>query len=718
MSQDNHKTLKYYATTPTPLSGILAAELIALGAESVRARGAGVEFQGNLELGYRVCLWSRLASRVLLPIARFEAGDAQELYDGGKSIDWQAHLGADDTISIACTQQRAKINHTGFAALKLKDSLADYFRDRDGRRPSVDTEDPQLRIQLHLAGGEARVAIDFSGESLHRRGYRQAAGPAPLKETLAAALLIFADWPQIVAKGGSFVDPMCGAGTLVIEALMMAADIAPGSFRRRFGFQGWHQHQAPLWENLLQEASERREQGLKNHVHIRGSDNDPTSIELTQASLHEAGLEAYVELARCAIDEYQQGIIPNTERGLVASNPPYGQRLRQSDLTGLYGQLGSLRHGRFRAWQFAFITPEEGPELGPAVPVSTTAVNNGPLECKIQVFAAEPSSIDFAHMDINVSAFRNRIIKNLKHRRRWAQRNDIYCYRLYDADLPDFAFAIDVYSSDEIWVHIQEYAAPKNIEPERVEARRLLAHETIIELLEISPLRLISKSRQRQRGDQQYQRMDDSGQALEVLEGGCRFIVNLRDHLDTGLFLDHRPLRLKFQELAKDCHFLNLFAYTASASVHAAMGGAASTLSVDLSPTYRDWGMRNLALNRRDRFMNRYLQADCMDWLETQAEDPEQLYDIIFCDPPTFSNSKRMRTDFDVQRDHVKLIQTSMKLLADKGALYFSSNRRGFKLDEELNLGFTIEDISRSTLPEDFRNRPNVHKAYKITFIS
>ncbi len=314
MTQDSHNNLNFFAVTPASLSHILATELSALGAQRVRTRGAGVEFQGNLELAYRVCLWSRLASRILLPIARFEAGDAQALYDGGRKIDWQAHLGPDDSIAVACSQQRAKINHTGFAALKLKDALVDYFRDREGRRPSVDTQQPRVRIQLHLAGSEARVALDLSGESLHRRGYRKAFGPAPLKETLAAAILTLADWPRLCANGGAFVDPMCGAGTLVMEALLMAADIAPGSFRQGFGFEGWRQHQAPLWTNLLAEAACRRDQGLARGVLIRGSDNDPESIALTRACLRDAGLDEYVELEQCSIARYQQAIVPHADR--------------------------------------------------------------------------------------------------------------------------------------------------------------------------------------------------------------------------------------------------------------------------------------------------------------------------------------------------------------------------------------------------------------------
>jgi len=707
--------LNFFATAPAPLSGILAAELRALGAHQPRPRGAGVEFCGDLELAYRVCLWSRLASRILLPIARFPAGDAQALYAGGQKIAWETHMNPDDSFAVACSQQRAKIQHTGFAALKLKDALVDRFRDRTGRRPPVDTRQPLLRIQLHLAGSEARVALDLSGESLHRRGYRQASGPAPLKETLAAAVLNFAEWPRIASQGGAFLDPMCGAGTLLMEALLMAADIAPGSFRRRFGFQGWRQHQPQLWAKLIEEAAERRAQGLASVVPIRGSDNDTRAVELTRSCLQQAGLDDHVELTQCPVGHYLQTISPPAEQGLLACNPPYGQRLNQADLNGLYQQLGGLRQGRFRAWEFAFLTSRDGPSLAAGEPASCVAVNNGPLDCQIQIFVPPAATLAYSPEDIDLNGFRNRVIKNLKHRKRWAKRNAIHCYRLYDADLPDFAFAVDIYTSDETWVHVQEYAPPKNIDPKRAEARRVLARQCLAALLDIPLQRLVFKSRQRQRGAQQYQRLDETGQSLEVSEGGCRFIVNLTDHLDTGLFLDHRPLRLKIQAEANEKRFLNLFAYTASASVHAALGGAASTLSVDLSANYRDWGLRNLALNRCDRFINRYLQADCLEWLDLQTQDPEQRFDLIFCDPPTFSNSKRMRREFDVQRDHAALIHSAMQLLDPGGLMYFSSNRRGFRLDSEALDGLQVEDISRATIPEDFHNRPNIHKAFKIT---
>ncbi len=715
MQSRKQENLRFFATTPAPMSAILARELESLGAKDARPRGAGVEFYGSVSLAYRLCLWSRLASRILLPIARFPAADAAQLYAGGRKVDWDAHMGPDDSFAISCSAQRATIQHTGFATLKLKDALVDHFRDSTGRRPNVATHQPQIRLQLHLAGSEARVALDLSGESLHRRGYRQASGPAPLKETLAAAILTLADWPQIAASGGAFVDPMCGSGTLLMEALLMAADIAPGSYRQYFGFLGWRQHRPELWQQLQEEAAERRIQGLTKKVSIIGSDLDPRSVELTQACLQHANLIDKAEVVQRPLGQYQSDICPAADCGLLAGNPPYGKRLSHKDLAQLYQQLGRLRQGRFRAWQFAFITPLDGPPIAGSPTVTATQVKNGPLDCCIHVFAPQPEAVSVTAQNIDTGAFRNRIIKNFKHRKRWAQRNNIHCYRLYDADLPDFAIAVDVYEADERWLHVQEYAAPKSIDPELAQARKFLAMEILGEVLEIPLQHLVSKNRQRQRGAQQYQRLNESGENLEVDEGACRFIVNLHDHLDTGLFLDHRPLRMRIHGEAKERHFLNLFAYTATASVHAALGGAASTLSVDMSANYRDWGLRNLALNRCDRFINQYIQADCLQWLRRQAQGPEQHFDMIFCDPPTFSNSKRMRQEFDVQRDHARLIADCVQLLSATGVLYFSANRRGFRLDTGIQDNVQIEDISRSTIPEDFYSRPNIHQTFKIT---
>ncbi|WP_122580050.1 bifunctional 23S rRNA (guanine(2069)-N(7))-methyltransferase RlmK/23S rRNA (guanine(2445)-N(2))-methyltransferase RlmL, partial [Pseudomonas viridiflava] len=303
--------------------------------------------------------------------------------------------------------------------------------------------------------------------------------------------------------------------------------------------------------------------------------------------------------------------------------------------------------------------------------------------------------------------FANRLQKNLKLMGKWVRREGIDCYRVYDADMPEYSMAIDLYHD---WVHVQEYAAPKSIDPEKASARLFDALAAIPQALNIDKSRVVIKRRERQSGTRQYERQSAQGQFLEVKEGGVKLLVNLTDYLDTGLFLDHRPMRMRIQREAAGKRFLNLFAYTATASVHAAKGGARSTTSVDLSRTYLDWARRNLSLNGfSDK--NRLEQSDVTVWLQACREE----YDLIFIDPPTFSNSKRMEGVFDVQRDQVELIDLAMARLAPGGVLYFSNNFRKFVLDENLGQRYAVEEITAQTIDQDFARNSKIHRAWKIT---
>lgn len=306
--------------------------------------------------------------------------------------------------------------------------------------------------------------------------------------------------------------------------------------------------------------------------------------------------------------------------------------------------------------------------------------------------------------------FANRLRKNLRHLGKWARREGITCYRLYDADLPEYAVALDLY---EGWAHLQEYAPPPSVDPERAAQRLRDVVAAIPPLLEIPPERLVLKVRRRQKGTAQYQRQAATGHFHEVHEGGLGFLVNLTDYLDTGLFLDHRPTRALVRELASGARVLNLFAYTGTATVYAAAGGAAATTSVDMSAVYLDWARRNLAGNGfSEGRRHRLLQEDCLAWLA--ARHPDR-FDLIFLDPPTFSNSKRMgaRT-FEVQRDHAPLLAAASRLLAPGGILLFSNNFRQFRLDRAALPGLAVEEITPRTIPPDFQRNPRIHNCWLI----
>ncbi|HMA98081.1 MAG TPA: bifunctional 23S rRNA (guanine(2069)-N(7))-methyltransferase RlmK/23S rRNA (guanine(2445)-N(2))-methyltransferase RlmL, partial [Wenzhouxiangella sp.] len=620
-----------FATAPRGLEQLLAEELSALGLEGVRVRRGGVEFSAALTGAYRACLWSRLANRILLPVDQFDAGEDQGLYGGISKIDWSAHLGAENTMAVAFTGVRAAVNHSRFAEQRIKDAVVDQIRERSGSRPSVDTQAPDLRINVHMVGQATTVSIDLSGDSLHRRGYRQQARIAPLKENLAAAMLVRAGWRQIASRGGGFVDPMCGSGTLLIEAAWMAADVAPGLLRTRFGFFGWRGHDDSSWKTLVEEALERQELGMRQMPEIKGFDQEAASVSASLLHLRETGLSDRIEVEEREISEARPPA--RAAAGLVATNPPYGERLAERhELVPLYFRLGETLKRHFPGWCAMVLNGADG-RLG-LKPEQSWQFFNGPLECRLERFEIglqrDPDGSQSAPDLVN------RISKNQRHLARWLRRENISCYRLYDADIPEYALAVDVYQSTQgRWLHVQEYAPPDTIDPTRAQSRLRAALSALPKALEINPQHLIFKVRERQRGEKQYRRQAEQEECLEVREGPCRLLVNLTDYLDTGLFLDHRPVRQWIGENARGKEFLNLFCYTGAATVHAGLGGAASTTSVDLSATYLDWTRSNLNLNQLNSPIHKLVRADCLQWIR----DCNQRYDLIFLDPPSFSNS-------------------------------------------------------------------------------
>ena len=711
----------FFATAPMGVEPLLAAELAELGAAAVQTVRGGITFQGPLELAYRACLWSRTASRVLLPLAEFPAADAETLYAGIHDLPWEDHLAPDGTLSIEFSGSGPGIDHSHYGAQRVKDAIVDRFRARCGQRPGVDPRQPDVRIHARWRNGQATISLDLSGDSLHRRGYREATVTAPLKETLAAALLLKAGWPTIAAAGGPLIDPLCGSGTLVIEAAWMAGDHAPGLLRSHWGFSGWLGHIPALWNRLLTEADERCAVGQTRIPLLLASDHDPKAVRATLINAGRAGVADRVRVER---REWAAVKPPLGSPGLVIANPPYGERLGDADdLSALYVQLGDRLKSHFGGWRAALFTG--APELGKRMGLRAHKTNvfyNGPLECRLLQFQVEPQFfVDRNAADrftrataleqavaAGAEGFVNRLRKNLRHLGRWAEREGVSCYRLYDADLPEYAVAIDRY---EQWLHVQEYAPPASVDSARAHERLEQVMAVLPAVLEVPPDQVFLKIRQRQKGASQYQKQADQGRFHEVHEGPARLWVNFTDYLDTGLFLDHRPTRQLLREQASGRRFLNLFGYTGAATVHAALGGAISTTTVDLSATYLDWAQRNLELNQIHGSRHQLIRADCRQWLTRTLDH----YDLIFLDPPTFSNSRQLTESFEIQRDHVELLRQTLRLLAPGGVLIFSTNHRKFRLEAEALADFHLEDWSRRTLPPDFARDPKIHRCWRIT---
>jgi len=716
--------MKFYATAARGMPPLLAAELHRLGAQKVVPANAGVAFEGELETAYRVCLWSRIASRVLLPLTTVKAATPEQLYEEVRAIRWERHLHSRGTFAVELKAADADIRHSKYAALTVKDAVVDRFRGLFEERPSVELERPDIRIYVQMRRDRARISLDLSGSSLHKRGYRAEGVTAPLKENLGAAILLEAGWPAIARNGGALLDPMCGSGTFLIEGALIAADIAPGLYRDYFGFLGWRRHDAALWQQLLAEAGERRNEGLQKLPPVIGYDREPQAVDAANTNIARAGLAAQIRVEPQDLE--QQLPAPPADYGLLVVNPPYGERLGEVNaLQGLYARLGELLR-RLPEWQMALFTGN--PELAARTGLKSRpplTFFNGPIECRLFRYDAvplqpqrdQPASIDTALAATpGAQMVANRLRKNLKNLGKWARREGIDCYRVYDADLPEYALAIDLYHGEKRWVHVQEYQAPKTVDPDRALQRLQEALAVLPEVFEVPPEQIFFKVRRRQKGSAQYEKLADSKHFHEVREGNCRLLVNFSDYLDTGLFLDHRITRELLEREAKGRRFLNLFAYTGAATVHAAVGGARATTTVDMSNTYLEWARRNLALNGFRGKEHEFIQADCTVWLEQQAGNPRAHggYDLIFLDPPTFSSSKRMEGTFDVQRDHVALIRNAMTLLDEGGLLVFSNNFRRFRLDEAALADLRIEEISSRTLPRDFARNPHIHRCWLL----
>lgn len=715
----------FFATTLKNMEALLAEELRGFGATEVVETRSGASFRASFPVAYRACLWSRVANRVLLPLAQFPASTPEALYEGVQDIAWHEHLDVRHTFAVEFSASQSAISHSLYGALKVKDAIADQFRTRSGERPSVQTERPDIQINVYLRRDVATVSLDLTGESLHRRGYRTQGAAAPLKENLAAGILLRAGWPEIARAGGALLDPLCGSGTLPIEAALIAADIAPGLLRDYWGFRQWKRHDPGLWHELLYEANERRAVGLGRLPAIRGYDHHSDAVRIALANVEHAGLTGYVHIERRALAECAPGRAD--DHGLLVANPPYGQRIgAESGLPALYAELGRVMKERFRGWRAAVLTndPELCRQFGLRVRRMHTLFN-GAIECRLmhyeltpEWFHAEhpgPRPLPAAERGEGAQMFANRLLKNRRHLRHWLAREGIHAYRLYDADLPEYALAVDVYEGAQRWAHVQEYQAPATVDEHKARRRLREALGVILDVLEIPRQQLFFKVRRQQKGKTQYEKLSSKRNFHEIREGSFRFLVNFEDYLDTGLFLDHRLTRALIARLARGRRFLNLFAYTGTASVYAAGGGAVATTTVDMSNTYLEWARNNMALNGFGGQLHEFIQADCLEWLEQPGV--KRRYGLIFLDPPSFSTSKRMARVFDVQRDHVELIGKTVRLLEPGGLLIFSNNLRRFKLDQEslAGLGLAAENISRATLPKDFARDPKIHHCWKIS---
>ena len=740
--------MEFFATCPTGFERLLANELLALGTSRVRPLTGQVAFEGPVEDAYRVCLWSRIASRVVAVLSRCKARTSDELYEGATDIPWEEHLPLHASFAVNASGTNENLKDTRFTALRVKDAIVDHMLKQQKVRPEADPKRPDVRIVVRLSRNNAVLGIDLAGTPLFNRGYMRGRANKGLRPDYAAALLANKErlgddserHPSLIALASS-------PDHLVIEATLAACNYAPGLLRNTWGFERWAQHDAACWQRLVDEANARKQLDSPLDVYVRVLGR---GTHRSKAILRSLGISAHVSPLTSTEGESELGTphlvadlsdVRDYETAKEASwlkelaqlafwaNPSLVAVAARDALPQVFVQHESsttltTQLGKDEL-QLHYITPS--PEASP-LPVVTIA-----QDCEVPVLVAASDQ------------FAARLKKVARTRTKWARQNDVSCYRVYDADLPDYSVSIDVFNgtdpqtgnpSGERWLQIYEYAPSKSVDKDLARSRLMDVLALAPRILNVDPKNTFLRVRKRDKGGSQYAgeakglskslRVNKGGNvplpdgAHLIDEGGLVFEVNFLERLDCGIFLDHRDTRSQLREMAKQTkgskRFLNLFAYTGTATCYAADGGMRYTTTVDLSRPSLDWARRNMARNGFQGREHEYVQADVIAWIREQRKTRNR-WDLIFCDVPTFSNSGRMgRRSFDVQRDHVELLIGVSRLLIRGGVCLFSCNLRSFRPDEAAlaKAGVTLEDITDKTIPEDFSRNKRIHHAYII----
>ena len=771
--------MEFFASCPEGFESALAQELRRIGLTQVRKLKGRVGFTGDAIDAERACLWSRLSSRIFAVIARFECGDADDLYDGTFAIAWEDVLRPGATVAVTARGTTDALRNSHFSALRVKDALCDRLIQQTGKRPDVDTEHPDARIALSLRGSRASLHLDLSGEPLFRRLPREAthAGAAHvLRPDYAALALSEAGWLELCSlqdEGGlapMLVDACCAGGGIVLEGAQALLDRAPGLTRAHWGFEGWAHHDPDAWAALLEEADARAEAGANPRGRIIATDVSGDATAYARRVLKAAGVARWVTFAQPDVDKIlpKLGLADDAEpqRAALVADTTECPLSKLNRVLGLVSELRGTTS--FGSSSVVALCRDELLEraLGPANDAYTVKPNNEDATLAIwrarQASPAEPDSrpkapegegaphAAVATVDVGDGApapvlvpesgqFAARLRKVARQRRKWAKREGVSCYRIYDADLPDYAASIDLYESardaPDRWLVISEYAAPKSIDASLAQARFMDILTLAPRVLDVDAEHVAARARTRSRGGSQYaqggkaasggvrdgvrsgKRDGGPSQPFLIEEGGLTFEVNFDDYLDTGIFLDHRVTRGLVREHAKQArYFLNLFAYTGTATCYAADAGVDETVTVDLSNTYLDWAERNMERNGFTGHNHYFVRDDVLAWIRDQRQTRNR-WDLIFCDPPTFSNSSKMgRRTWDVQRDHVELLVGVSRLLTRDGKAIFSCNLRTFRPDTAAlaRAGVVLTDITAETIPEDFARNPRIHKCYLV----
>lgn len=695
------------------LEELLVEELDSFEFEDLKRTHGGVHLKVERSTMYRMMMYLRTASRIYLHLAQHEVHDRESLLAATQSIEWQEHVEAYSEFIVKFHGTSKQLRHTGFAAQIVKDGYLDYWR-RFDERPNVSKDYPDLTLYVNLSKSQANFYIDLSGRGMHERGYRTATGPAPIRENLAAAIALRSLKQAPLEELGAVFDPFCGSGTLLLESAMIATDCAPSLTRKIFGWDTWKGHSKERWNEVVAEAEARFAKGLKNcRTQFIGSDIDPRVLRYADQAAHHMGLESLFRFQAGDVrkeSSWQDAV--SFERGLVVCNPPYGERLESPlAVRKIYSDFGSKLAALPEGWHAGILAPDDATLKALKLTSSKKySLKSGPLDIRLGLYVLKEQKRFQTQTNTDIS---NRLLKNWQTRNKWAKKEGVDAFRVYDADLPEYNAAIDVYADH--WV-VQEYQAPKSVPENKAEGRWWDLVDTLMNTLPVDPEKVFLKQRKRQKGVAQYTATKDEDEVRFVSqEYNAQFWVNLTQYLDTGLFLDHRVVRRDIQKRAQGKRVLNLFAYTGAASVHAALGGAEKVTTVDLSKTYLNWAKDNFRLNHLTINKHEFEHADCITWLQEAVTDGQK-WDLIFLDPPTFSNSKRMEGHFDVQEDYINLLTLAYACLSEEGLVIFSTNMRKFKFDSETvgSLGYRIEEHTNDSIPLDFKKQRAIHYCWYL----
>ena len=702
------------ATSTMGLEAVLSRELDALGYENKIIGTGQVLFRGDASAICRANLWLRTAGRVLLQLGSFKATDFDQLFEQTRSLEWEEWLPADAMFPVGGRSRKSKLSSVPACQRTVKKAIVEKLTSAHGTSELPETG-ASFAVEVRLVDDQAQLLIDTSGAGLHKRGYRPLRGDAPLRETLAAGLVLLSFWKP----GRPFIDPFCGSGTIPIEAALIGRNLAPGH-HRTFAAEAWPRCAAPLWEAARREALALAKEEFEETL----IGQDISEEALSQARYHAqlAGVADDIHFQRRDFGELSS----KRQYGSLVTNPPYAHKLgTDREVTALYRTMPDVLR-RLPTWSHGILTAYRGFEqlVGQDADRRRKLYNSriectyyqfhGPRQPKQDAETGEERRVQQAFGGISEKAaaqatiFGNRLAKRARHLRRWPTRRGISCYRLYDRDIPEVPLVVDRYGD---YLHISEYERPHEHTPAEHGDWLDFMARTAGEVLEIPRDQIFFKKRMRQRGTRQHEQVAEKKKIVTVQEGGLEFQVNLSDYIDTGLFLDHRITRAMVRDAAREKRFLNLFGYTGAFTVYAIDGGATETTTVDLSQTYLDWTARNLALNGMQGPRQRMIRSDAMGFLESLPDDA--CFDLAVVDPPTFSNSKKVESFWEVQRDHAALLNQVLTRMSPGGILFFSTNFRRFQLDEEALSGVTIREISRQTVPEDFRNK-RIHRCWRI----